>query len=470
MCLLRETRKESRLLGTGLLIMKIELPEKVSYLITKLHQAGYEAYAVGGCVRDTLLGRVPEDWDVTTPATPEEVKRVFRLTGDHTIDTGIEHGTVTVMLDHEGFEVTTYRVDGKYDDARHPSEVHFTKELTEDLKRRDFTVNAMAYSDEEGLVDVFGGLEDLGGGVIRCVGSPAERFGEDALRMLRAVRFAAQLGFTLDRDTRDAIPGLAENLSRISAERIRTELVKLLISPHPDAMREVYETGMTAVFLPEFDRMMETEQHSRYHCYSVGEHTLHALPEVPPDPVLRLAMLFHDVAKPECLVKGEDGMDHYYGHPKRGAEMTRQIMRRLKFDNETTARVCALIAAHDDRPYPPTEKAVRLAIRRVGEEQYPDLFVVKRADILAQSDYLKREKLEYVDDYEAMYEQVMASSACLSLKDLAVKGADLIEAGVEPGPELGRILNAMLDDVVGEPSLNEKEILLARFADGTYRE
>ncbi len=448
--------------------MRIELPGKVSYLINELNKAGYEAYAVGGCVRDVILGREPEDWDVTTPAAPDEVKAVFRSAGDHTIDTGIEHGTVTVMLGHEGFEVTTYRVDGKYDDVRHPNEVHFTRELTEDLKRRDFTVNAMAYSDKAGLVDVFGGLEDLKRGVIRCVGSPAERFGEDALRMLRAVRFAAQLGFVLDEDTRKAIPPLAKNLNRISAERIRTELVKLLVSPHPDMMREVYETGMTAVFLPEFDRMMETEQHNKYHCYSVGEHTLHSLTEVPPDTVLRLTMLFHDVAKPMCIQTDADGSEHYHGHTELGAEMTRQIMRRLKFDNETTVRVCALIAAHDDRPYPPTEVAVRRAIRRVGEKQYPDLFAVKRADILAQSDYLKKEKLEYVDEYEATYEKVMASEACLSRKDLAVTGSDLIGAGIRPGPEIGMILNAMLDDVVDDPALNGKEILLGRLNEGRY--
>ncbi len=448
--------------------MSIELPGKVAYLIEKLNEAGYEAHAVGGCVRDTLLGRVPEDWDITTPATPEEVKAVFRRAGVSTVDTGIEHGTVTVLLDHEGFEVTTYRVDGRYDDARHPNEVHFTKELAEDLKRRDFTVNAMAYSEETGLVDLFGGLDDLERGVIRCVGSPAERFGEDALRMLRAVRFAAQLGFVLDADTRAAIPGLAGNLGRISAERIRTELVKLLVSPHPEAMREVYETGMTAVFLPEFDRMMETEQNSPYHDCSVGEHTLRSLTGVPPEPVLRLAMLFHDVAKPECIRQGEDGYDHFHGHPQRGAEMTRQIMRRLKFDNDTTARVCALVAAHDDRPYPPTEQAVRRAIRRIGAEQYPDLFAVKRADILAQSDYLKKEKMEYVDEYETVYGRIIGEGDCLSRKDLAVTGADLIEAGIEPGPGLGRILDAMLDDVVDDPSLNKTETLLARYHEGRY--
>ncbi len=448
--------------------MKIQLPEKVSCLIGELNKSGYEAYAVGGCVRDAILGRRPEDWDVTTPASPEQMKEVFRRAGMHTIDTGIAHGTVTVMLDHEGFEVTTYRVDGKYDDLRHPNEVQFTQELNEDLKRRDFTINAMAYNDETGLVDLFGGLDDLSRGIVRCVGSPPERFGEDALRMMRAVRFAAQFGFDLDKETRDAIPGLAENLSRISAERIRVELVKLLISPHPDQMRVVYETGMTDVFLPEFSRMMEMPQNNPYHCASVGEHTLMSLMEVEAQPVLRLTMLFHDVAKPYCIQRDEDGTEHYHGHPKLGAEMTKDIMCRLKFDNETTARVCALIAAHDDRPYPPTEKAVRRSVFRNGEDLYPDLFEVKRADILAQSDYLKKEKLEYLSDYESMYEQVMEKEHCFSRKDLAVTGSDLIEAGLQPGRELGEVLDAMLLEVVDDPSLNRKETLLAGFKEGKY--
>ncbi len=450
--------------------MKIDFPEKVKFLIEELHRAGFEAYAVGGCVRDALLGRVPEDWDITTPATPQEVKTAFRGHGAYTIDTGIEHGTVTVMLDHEGFEVTTYRVDGKYDDARHPNEVHFTTELTEDLKRRDFTVNAMAYNEEAGLVDEFGGADDLAQGIIRCVGNPAERFGEDALRMLRAVRFAAQLGFSIDSDTRAAIPLLAPNLSRISAERIQTELVKLLVSPHPDAMREVYETGMADVFFPEFSRMMRTEQHNKYHCYSVGEHTLHSLLEVPPEKVLRLTMLFHDVAKPDCVTVGEDGMEHYHGHPQKSAEMTHRILRRLKFDNDTIARVCALVRSHDDRPYPLSEKAVRRAIVRVGPAQYPELFAVKRADILAQSDYLREEKLAYVDEYEALYERILSANICLSRSDLAVKGADLIEAGLAPGPALGRVLDAMLKDVVDDPLLNTREKLLTRYQEGIYND
>ncbi|MCC8141477.1 MAG: HD domain-containing protein [Lachnospiraceae bacterium] len=448
--------------------MRIELPDKVSYLISELNKAGFDAYAVGGCVRDAILGRTPEDWDVTTPATPKQVKNVFRGPGIFTVDTGIEHGTVTVMMDGEGFEVTTYRLDGHYDDARHPSEVTYTDVLTEDLKRRDFTINAMAYNEDAGLVDAFDGLDDLNRGVIRCVGNPEERFGEDALRMMRAVRFAAQLGFAIDADTRAAIPKLADNLSLISAERIRTELVKLLISPHPDAMREVWETGMADVFLPEFSRLMETEQNNPHHCGTVGEHTIRSLMEVDPDPVLRLTMLFHDIAKPYCVKKGEDGFDHFHGHPRLGAEMTREIMRRLKFDNDTIARVCALVAAHDDRPYPPTKQAVRRSIYRNGVEQYPALFAVKRADILAQSDYLQKEKLEYMDEYEAVYDQIMEAHDCLSRKDLAVTGSDLIEAGIKPGKEMGQILSRMLEDVIDEPSLNEKQILLARLADGKY--
>ncbi len=446
----------------------IQLPDKVKSVIGKLNHAGFEAYAVGGCVRDSLLGREPEDWDITTPATPQQVKDVFHGPGSYTIDTGIEHGTVTVMLDHEGFEVTTYRVDGRYEDARHPTEVRFARTLAEDLMRRDFTINAMAYNEDVGLVDTFDGLGDLTRGVIRCVGDPSARFGEDALRMLRAVRFAAQLGFRIDPETRAAIPPLADNLAKISAERIQMELVKLLVSPHPDAMREVYETGMADVFLPEFSRMMETEQNSKYHCYSVGEHTIRSLLFVPQEKVPRLAMLFHDVAKPLCVKVGADGMDHFHGHPQKGAEMTHQILRRLKFDNDTITRVCALVAAHDDRPYPLTEKSVRRAIVRVGLDQYPDLFAVKRADILAQSEYLREEKLAYVDEYEALYNRIQQEGDPLSRADLQVKGADLIEAGLAPGPELGRVLDAMLADVVDEPSLNTRETLLQRYQAGVY--
>ncbi len=444
--------------------MKIRLPEKVSFIIGELNKAGHEAYAVGGCVRDSVLGREPQDWDITTSARPDQVKAVFR----HTIDTGIQHGTVTVLLNHESFEVTTYRIDGRYEDARHPKDVVFTASLLEDLKRRDFTINAMAYNEESGFVDAFDGLGDIGRGLIRCVGNPEDRFGEDALRMLRAVRFAAQLGFRLDEDTRAAILRLAGNLKRISAERIQAELVKLLVSSHPEEILSVYETGMADVILPEFSAMMRTPQQNPHHCGTVGVHTLRSLREVPPDRVLRLTMLFHDVAKPVCAERDADGIDHFHGHPQKGAEMAGQILRRLKFDNDTITKVKALVRAHDDRPYPVTERNVRRSVFRNGEAQYPALFAVKRADILAQSDYFREEKLEHLAEYEAVYRQIMTKRQCLSLRDLAVSGTDLIAEGVKPGREIGRILNAMLQEVLDHPDMNRKEILLERYRSGAY--
>ncbi len=443
--------------------MNIRLPKKVSYIIEELQKAGHEAYAVGGCVRDSVLGREPQDWDITTSALPAQVKDVFRRVGAHTIDTGIAHGTVTVMLDHEGFEVTTYRIDGEYEDARHPKYVYFASNLLEDLKRRDFTINAMAYNEEQGLVDAFDGMGDLQRGVIRCVGAARDRFGEDALRMLRAVRFSAQLGFALDAQTRKAIEALAPNLKKISAERIQTELTKLLVSTNPQEMKTVYDTGMADVILPELSRMMETPQNNPHHKGSVGMHTIWSLQEVPPEKVLRLTMLLHDVAKPLCVTRDEKGIDHFYGHPLLGAEMAGNILRRLKFDNDTIAKVKALIRAHDDRPKPLTERNVRRAMYRNGEALYPALFAVKRADILAQSEHKKAEKLAYVDEYEAVYEAVRAKKQCIALKDLAVSGGDLIAAGMQPGKEIGAVLRTMLEAVIEEPELNTKEALLHRF-------
>ena len=435
--------------------MKIALPEKVSFIINTLMRAGYEAYAVGGCVRDVMLNRTPMDWDITTSAKPHEVKQLF----GHTIDTGILHGTVTVMLEQEGFEVTTYRIDGEYEDARHPKEVSFTSDLLEDLKRRDFTINAMAYNDTQGLVDAFDGVGDLKRGIIRCVGRATERFSEDALRMLRAVRFSAQLGFVLEEETRAAIVELAPNIAKVSAERIQMELVKLLTSNHPEEIRTAYETGLTAVFLPEFDRMMETAQNNPHHCYTVGEHTLMALQGVETDKVLRLTMLLHDVAKPVCRTTDENGTDHFYGHPQKGSEMARMILRRLKFDNDTTDRVSALVRWHDDNPEL-SPRSVRRTISRIGLERYPALFAVKRADTLAQSTYCREEKLTYLDAYEALYHEVMEKQQCLTIKQLAVTGSDLIEAGMQPGKEIGSVLKQLLELVLEAPELNTKEKLL----------
>lgn len=437
--------------------MKINLPQKVSNIIQTLESAGYEAYAVGGCVRDSLLGRRPQDWDITTSAKPKEVKGLF----SHTIDTGIQHGTVTVMMGREGFEVTTYRIDGEYEDARHPKEVIYTVNLLEDLKRRDFTINAMAYNERQGLVDAFDGIGDLNRGIIRCVGDPKERFTEDALRMLRALRFAAQLGFEVEENTFLAIRELAPSIARISAERIQVELVKLLLSDHPGLLREVYASGIADVILPEFAELMRTEQHNPHHCYSVGEHTIRVVEGVPKDRVLRLAAMFHDIAKPVCKTTDEQGIDHFHGHPQEGEEMTHRIFRRLKFDVDTMQRVCALVRWHDHNPSLQPAK-IRKAIHQVGEDRYPEIFDLKRADISAQSDFQREEKLAYVEEYQRMYEQILQEKDCLNLKSLAVNGSDLIAMGIKPGKEIGAILKSLLDEVLEDPSRNQKELLLER--------
>ena len=434
--------------------MIINMPESVNFIIDTLYDNGYEAYAVGGCVRDTILGRQPKDWDITTSAKPEEVKALFK----RTIDTGIEHGTVTIMIDRVGYEVTTYRIDGEYEDSRHPNEVIFTSNLVEDLKRRDFTINAMAYNNKAGLVDAFDGIKDLENKVIRCVGNPKERFGEDALRMLRAVRFAAQLGFEIEDKTSHAIKELSYTIEKVSAERIQVEIVKLLTSNHPDEIRKVYELGLSKIFMPEFDLIMETPQVNKHHKYSVGEHTIHALMNIRNDKVLRLSMLFHDIAKPICKTVDENGQEHYKGHPSKGAKMTREILKRLKFDNNTINACCKMVEFHDDRPAM-TEKSVRRAINRIGLDAYPEIFEVKRADTLAQSMYEREEKLAYIDEYERIYNGILEKNQCIQKKDMLITGSDLIQMGMKPGKNMGLLLDELFDKVLENPELNNKEIL-----------
>lgn len=442
-------------MGTG---MKIKLPQAVEEIIGRINDAGYEAYIVGGCVRDTLLHKEPNDWDITTSATPVQVKAIFK----RTIDTGIQHGTVTVMKHRQGYEVTTYRIDGAYEDARHPKEVIFTPDLREDLKRRDFTINAMAYHPDSGLVDPFDGRKDLEDHVIRCVGDPRERFSEDALRMMRAVRFAAQLDYKIEERTWEAIKELAPTIGKISAERIQTEMVKLLLSDHPEQFRSFYQCGLTAYFLPEFDQMMTTVQNNPHHCYTVGEHTIHGLSYIKSEQSLRLAMLLHDIAKPVTKTTDERGVDHFRGHPERGSKMAEDILRRLKFDNHTIAMVKGLVAYHDRR-IEPVERAMRKALHQIGEEYFPALFEVREADVMAQSEYQKEEKLDAIKEGLRIYQKIKKEGQCISLRSLAVNGGDLIRAGIEPGQEIGMILEQMLQDVIGDPSHNTKEYLMQRY-------
>ncbi len=461
--------------------MRIQIPEQVEYIINTLTEAGYEAFAVGGCVRDTILNREPGDWDITTSAKPQEVKGLFR----RTIDTGIEHGTVTVMLQKTGYEVTTYRIDGEYEDKRHPKSVNFTSNLLEDLKRRDFTINAMAYNPTVGLVDEFGGLKDLEKKVIRCVGKAEDRFDEDALRILRAVRFAAQLGFAIEEETTSAIMAKAENLSSISAERIRVELVKLLTSPHPDKLITASELGITKVILPEFDTMLKTPQTNPHHIYNVGVHTLESIKAIrrlvleekayPEElltmddrlyTVLCLTMLLHDVGKPESRTFDATGRDHFHGHPAISARLARAILKRLKFDNYTINLVVRLIATHDERITPKPAK-VRKAANVFGTDIMELLFLVQNADISAQNPVTFPEKYEHLKKVQEIYEECLRNGDPMNQRDLAINGKDLINQGFLPGENLGNILNTLLDEVILHPERNNKEELL-RLA-GNYR-
>ena len=438
--------------------MKILIPTQAAEIIKTLSSHGYEAYAVGGCVRDSILGKTPSDWDITTSARPEQVKALFAKT----IDTGIKHGTVTVMMDKTGYEVTTYRIDGLYEDHRRPNDVTFTTSLREDLMRRDFTINAMAYNDTDGLIDLFGGMDDLQNRVILCVGNARDRFEEDALRMLRAVRFAGQLHFRIESSTREAIIACHNNLKDVSAERIQMELLKLLISDHPEVFREAYATGLTSVFLPEFDRMMDTGQKNPHHCYSVGEHTLHAVCMIEPNPVLRLTMLLHDVGKPATKTTDQYGIDHFYNHYKVGAEMSKEILKRLKFDNKTIQVVCQLISHHDIRfknPKTSGQRHVRKVMHSIGPNLFPYLLKVMEADVRSQSDYYQAEKLSILKETWESYEEILKKQDCLSLKDLKINGNQLKALGIREGKTIGAILKTLLSMVLEHPELNEYSYL-----------
>ncbi len=392
--------------------MNIQLPEQVSFIISRLENAGFEAYAVGGCVRDSILGRIPQDWDITTSALPEETKELFT----RTIDTGIEHGTVTVMMGKEGFEITTYRIDGKYSDSRHPDSVSFTRSLEEDLKRRDFTINAMAYSGKE-LVDMFGGTADLDAHIIKCVGNPYERFKEDALRILRAVRFSAQLDFTVDASTLEAAGELAVSLKNISAERIHTELYKLLMSNGTDRLRTLNQVGIDKIILPELCEVSEAGKLNEL---------IDRLSSSDCEPAIRWALLFK-----------------YTGN-------AREIMRRLKFDNATLHRVCELIRLSTVPLEGIDAKQMRYLMNNAGKENMEQLFRFRTA-------------LDPSADYSAafdLFRQIENEGCCTCIKELAVNGKDLIANGIPAGKTIGDTLDRLLIAVLEEPDRNTKDLLL----------
>jgi tRNA nucleotidyltransferase (CCA-adding enzyme) len=433
----------------------LELPDYVQKTLDKLTNAGFEAFVVGGCIRDSLLGRIPGDWDITTSALPAEVKEVFVKT----IDTGIQHGTVTVLQEGYPLEITTYRTEGEYRDFRRPVEVAFTRDVTEDLKRRDFTMNAMAYHPDTGMIDPYNGRKDLLAGIIRCVGVADERFGEDALRMLRAVRFTCQLDFTLEGETRDSIFRNAHLISNVSRERVRDELNKMLLSDHPMHFMLLEEVGLMKHILPEFSTSLGIIQNNPYHVYTVGEHSLKAAEKVRKDPVLRWTMLLHDLGKLYTRTTDDQGIDHFYGHAEKSTELAEEILRRLRMDNRLVEKVCRLIF-HHDRRVGDTVKAVRRCMKEVGVDIFPALLEVKAADMEAQSPEYLQSRLTALSGISSIYEQILKEEQCVTLRQLALSGRDLLEAGIPEGRAVGEILSELLDRVIEQPELNKKEVLL----------
>ncbi len=422
--------------------------------IELLRAAGYEAWIVGGCVRDLLMGKAPHDWDMTTSARPEQTKAVF--VDFHTIDTGIKHGTVTVMMDGEPLEITTYRVDGEYSDNRHPGDVSFTVSLNEDLLRRDFTMNAVVYDPGAGISDPYGGKADIALGIIRCVGRPVQRFREDGLRILRALRFSAVLGFEIEKNTAAAIHQERELLRNISAERIREEMTKLLCGKNAAAVLREY-ADVIAVPLPEIVPMMGFEQHNEHHCHDVWEHTIAAVENIPDQPVLRWAALLHDMGKPGTFSLDEDGVGHFFGHAPKSVQLADEIMARLRFDNESRERVLTLVRHHDG-PLEAEAKFLKRKLGKLGERGFFDLVALCRADNMAQAKAYRHRQQHY-DEVERIAREILAGDSCFTLKSLAVNGHDLMALGYK-GREVGNALQMLLEAVMDEKVENEKSKLL----------
>lgn len=438
--------------------MKIQIPPQVAEVLERFHRNGREAYVVGGCVRDSLLGCRPNDWDVTVSALPEETEHIF--SDCRVVKTGIRHGTVKVFLGGLPVEVTTFRIDGAYSDGRHPDQVTFTRNLKEDLARRDFTVNAMAYNEEEGLVDCFGGKEDLSSGIIRCVGNPDIRFHEDGLRILRALRFSSQLGFSIEENTAKSIVQNRTLLGCIAEERICTEFTKLLCGKDAaDVLRHYRE--VIAEFVPEVRSAFDFQQHNPHHIYDVWEHTLHALDAVAPESELRLTMLLHDLGKPQCFTLDAKGVGHFYGHPEKSAALGAQMLRRLRYDRKTAETVEMLVRWHD-LPILPEERSLRRRLNRFGEENLRRLIQVELADAQGKADP-ENDYTASLQRVPGMLDYILQRKQCCTLKDLAVHGADLLEYGVPEGPAIGRMLLQLLEAVIDEKCPNEK-IQLLRYA------
>ena len=435
--------------------MTINIPSEVQFIINTLEESGYEAYVVGGCVRDAVLGVEPKDWDICTSALPQQTINCFE--GQRIIETGLQHGTVTLLLNHTSFEITTFRVDGIYSDNRRPDKVDFVNDIKEDLLRRDFTINAMAYNPTVGLVDFFGGLNDINGKIIRCVGDADKRFQEDALRVMRALRFASVLYFSIDENTSQAIHRNKSLLKNIAVERIAVELNKLIIGRNVSDVLLQYHSVLTE-FIPEIKNMVGFNQNNPYHHLDVWEHTVTSIAKATVNHVIRLSMLFHDIAKPLCYTEDERG-GHFYGHPKVCSDMAKEILQRLKYDNDTIDAVTQLVLYHDAEIHP-RKKHIKRWLNKIGELRLRQLLEIKFADANAQSPEFNQKKIDLLNAVAPVINEIMKQQQCFSLKDLAINGKDIIAAGVSEGVKVGVILNHLMDMVIDEQVENDKSKLL----------
>lgn len=431
-------------------------PNHIKRVLAALWEAGYEACPVGGCVRDTLLGKTPADWDICTNARPEETLAVFRHW--HCIPTGMKHGTITVMADHRPVEITTYRTESGYGDNRHPDAVAFVSSLEEDLSRRDFTINAMAFRPDGSIADLWGGEADLRAGLIRCVGDPVTRFREDALRILRGLRFASRLSFAIEEATAAAIRGERRLLHNIAPERIFTELKGILSGPGAGDILLTFPEVFFE-FLPELAPMAGFAQHSPYHIHDVWTHTALAVAAMEADPILRLTMLLHDVGKPETFFTDGEGVGHFYGHAEAGERLADTILRRLRCDNASRELVLRLIHYHDIQP-PQTRKGVRRLLTKLGEADTRRLIACWKADCTDRSEAVRERNLAVITVTEAHLGEILSGETCFSLKDLAVNGGDILALGVPKGPAVGGLLQELFRLVTEEELPNDRETLL----------
>lgn len=436
--------------------LNIIIPYSAAEALRTLEAAGYEAWCVGGCVRDAIRGDTPHDWDVCTSALPEQTLSAFSKY--KTIPTGLKHGTVTAVIKGEQIEITTYRTDGDYLNHRSPEQVQFVRDIRSDLERRDFTMNAICANLHGEILDLFGGCEDISAGIIRCVGDPKKRFDEDALRILRAVRFAAKTGFEIEKNTADAAIAMRSLLDSVSAERILSELRSLLVQRYAgDALRKY--RGIIAQIIPEAAPCFDFPQNNPHHCFDVWTHITHSVDHIDPDQTLRTVMLLHDIGKPDKFFADENGISHFKQHQLKSADYANEILLRLKSDTASRKYICKLIAEHDNR-IPPQKKAVRRFIAKYDYDFFYDWLEVRRADTMAQSDYRKTEKLAELDKLEEIAHELQCEEACMKLCQLKVNGKDMISLGIK-GKEIGETLNALLSEVIEENLPNEREALLA---------